>query len=368
MKKSAQIAILIMGILASSLSLAAENASSHSFDEHLRSTTGKRLHLENSFAQPAGLTPGVYKQDIDHSGLLPGQTFDQRYWVDSEYASSAPDAPVIYHICGEGDVDNAYFLHDNAIAWAQALGAHLVYLEHRYYGKSQPFADLSSDHMKYLTLDNELEDLVRFQKWISANQGWTGKWITVGGSYSGTISALYRFKHPDLIVGALASSAPMKSGVGQDQGSQTDVENLSYTDPASADGDRPWVYQSCTTFGFWETDGSTLFEPSAWLCQQLFGNVAVVNPNTYNQTYFQPFISGSAPAPTNILFTYGSDDIWTTIGIPQTGVTNPGITVKLIEGAGHHFDLNYPDPSDSAAVRDARAQFLTIAKAWLGLN
>jgi pimeloyl-ACP methyl ester carboxylesterase len=321
---------------------------------------------QGSFALPDSLTAGTFQQDIDHTGLLPGQTFAQRYWVDSEYATS-PNAPVIYHICGEGDAETSYFLHDNAIAWAQALGAHLVYLEHRYYGKSLPFSDFSNDHMTYLTLNNELEDLATFQRWITKTQGFTGKWISVGGSYSGTISALYRFKHPELVVGALAASAPMVSGQGQDQDSADSGSDASSTDPSSDTGDRPWIYESCTTFGFWETDGSTLFEPSSSLCQQLFGNnVPHFDATTYNQTYYQPFITGSVASASNILFSYGSDDIWTTIGIPQTGFTNPNISVTVIQGAGHHFDLNYPDSSDSQAVLDARAQFLSLAKKWLG--
>jgi|SRR6185312_1236673 len=358
---------LFFGLLASSLSLASTVSSS---DDHIRLLSNTEMSARLSILEkPAALVPGIFQQNIDHSGKLNGQTFNQRYWIDSEFASGAADAPVLFHICGEGDAEQGYFLNDNALAWAKTLGAHVVYLEHRYYGQSLPFPDLSAEHLQYLTLDNVIEDLATFQKWIATNQGWKGKWISLGGSYSGTISAIYRQKHPELVVGALASSAPMISGVGESVGTQSDVDNFSSTDPSDDTGERQWVYQSCTTFGFWmaygPTMGSPLVNPSQWLCQQLFGNAPFANSTIYNQNYDAPFLANSSTAPSNILFTYGSDDVWTTIGLSQQTNANPNITIQVINGAGHHFDLNPPGFSDSSDVIAARAQFVTLAQKWL---
>jgi len=361
---------VLFGVLLSSVSFATI-APSRSFDEHIRTSYTKKAPALSPVKRPFDLVSGTFQQDIDHTGQLSGQKFAQRYWVNSQYASQGANAPVIYHMCGEGDCTSDYFLNDNALVWAQALGAHVVYLEHRYYGQSLPFSDLSTEHLQYLTLDNVIEDLATFQRWLASSQGWTGSWISVGGSYSGTVSAIYRQKHPELVVGALASSAPMISGIGDAYGSQDDVDGLSSTDPADDSGGRQWVYQACTTFGFWQADGpspsSDLQDPSAWLCQQLFGNAPFFNSTSYNQSYDTPFITNSAGAPSNILFTYGSDDVWTNIGLVQQTNNNPNITIQVINGAGHHFDLNAPDSSDSQDVINARAQFLALAKQWLGL-
>jgi pimeloyl-ACP methyl ester carboxylesterase len=316
---------------------------------------------------PAGLTEGAYDQPIDHGGATGTQTFKQRYWIDTQYAPNPKTAPVIYHICGEGDCTEDYFLHDNAIEWAKSLGANLVYLEHRYYGTSLPFPDLSNEHIQYLTLDNELADLAGFQKWVMSSRGWTGKWIVVGGSYSGTISAIYRLKHPELVVGSLAASAPMISG--QDQLSDNGGGDLSNTDPSGDTGERQWVYQSCTTFGFWIADGfNTIYDPSRALCSSLFGaDAPYVDNAAYNLNFHAPFVSNDRNAATNILFTYGSDDVWTKIGLTSEENQNRNIEILIIQGAGHHFDLNAPSGADNEAVLAARAEFLKLAKSWLGM-
>jgi len=281
--------VLALGLFVSSSSF----ASSNSEDSGHKNTETRSQHLVSP--KSSTLVAGTYNQSIDHFGQLSGQTFSQRYWYDSSNASQSDDAPVILHICGESQADasDGYYLHDNAIAWAKTLGAHLVYLEHRYYGKSQPFSDLSTDHMQYLTLDNVIEDLAEFQKWISTQQGWKGKWISVGGSYSGTLSALYRQSHPELVAGALAASAPMISGQGESEGTQQDVNDASSTKIGNDTDDRQWLYQGCTTFGFWIAGGedisSTTYYPSSWLCQQVFGNVGLFDATAYNQNTTQHF-------------------------------------------------------------------------------
>lgn len=324
--------------------------SAQGFDEHIRTS-----HVPPSLAGPSDLQSQTFTQAIDHSSAK-SSTFAQRYWVDSQYASG-PDAPVIYHMCGEGDVEESYFLTDAVIEWAQQLGARVVFLEHRYYGQSLPFDDFTTEHLRYLTLDNVMEDLATFQKWLSTQQGWTGKWIAVGGSYSGTMAALYRQKHPELVVGALASSAPMISGKGNIISNANDLE-----------GD-PWSYQGCTQLGYWQADSAditgNLEIPSQAACAEAFPGAPFASYQFYNQTYDQPFLASGSCSPSNILFTYGSNDVWTNLGLVEQTNNNSGVTISMIQGAGHHFDLNAPSSDDTAAVIAARNLFITLAKQWL---
>ncbi|MBS1960323.1 MAG: hypothetical protein JST80_12675 [Bdellovibrionales bacterium] len=161
-----------------------------------------------------GTETGLFNQLIDHFSIVDrvptdADYFKQRYWVDSTYAKGK-DSPVLYYICGEATCDGASNTPlINTVA--KEIGAYRVALEHRYYGTSQPFKDLSNEHLKYLSMEQALEDLAVFQKYVQETQGLTGKWISIGGSYPGELSAFYRLKHPELVVGALASSAPVLS-------------------------------------------------------------------------------------------------------------------------------------------------------------
>ena len=111
--------------------------------------------------------------------------------------------------------------------------------------------------------------------------------------------------------------------------------------------------------------GADLEIPNQDSCEQAFPGAPSVNFAVYNQDYDQPFLSSSSSAPSNILFTYGSDDVWTNIGLSEQKNSNPDIAIAMITGAGHHFDLNAPSSSDTPAVIAARNQFLTLAKQWL---
>ncbi len=153
------------------------------------------------------LAEGKFDQKLDHTNSADTTTFKQRYWVDSSAASGA-DAPVIYFLCGESRCSPA---DGFALALAKELGAHAVTLEHRFYGDSIPTKSYSANDLKLLSTDQALEDFAEFQKYAQKEWKLTGKWIVIGGSYPGSLSAYYRLKHPELAIGSLASSAPVEA-------------------------------------------------------------------------------------------------------------------------------------------------------------
>lgn len=155
--------------------------------------------------QALAISSGLYQQKTDHDNSADTQTFGQRYW----YLKTQPEtAPVLLYVCGEGECGE-FAIRGILANHAASLGANMVALEHRYYGASQPFSDLTTEHLKYLTVDYALKDIIHFQAYAQANLGLKGKWVAVGGSYPGALAAFLRSKYPNHFVGALASSAPV---------------------------------------------------------------------------------------------------------------------------------------------------------------
>ncbi|MGM9454312.1 S28 family serine protease [Legionella bozemanae] len=147
-----------------------------------------------------------FKQLIDHNDPVLG-TFSQRYYLDETYGPKE-DSPVFFYICGESACTKRA-LNGAIRNYAQKFHAKLVALEHRYYGESLPFNSLSTKDLRFLTTEAALDDLAYFQRHLKNEKNWTGKWVAFGGSYPGSLSAYYRLKFPYLVVGALASSAPV---------------------------------------------------------------------------------------------------------------------------------------------------------------
>ena len=148
-------------------------------------------------------TPNYFDQLIFHNDSSRG-TFRQRYFVDSTYFNAA-SGPVFLNIGGEGPAGGSP--GGGAAALGQQLGALLITIEHRYYGESFP-APLSDRATLAATLniDTVMQDLAAFVRFIKAQLTGRHKWLSIGGSYSGALSAWLRVKHPELIDAAWSSS------------------------------------------------------------------------------------------------------------------------------------------------------------------
>lgn len=168
----------------------------------------EQTQLPRFSLRPLTLESGVYQQVLDHNSN-DDHRFNQRYYIDESEADSL-DAPVFYYICGEGACSYRV-LYGEIRQYAKKYHARLVALEHRYYGLSQPFKRLSTKNLRFLNTEQALNDFAAFERHLIEQRGWTGKWVSFGGSYPGSLSAYYRLKYPELVVGALASSAPVKA-------------------------------------------------------------------------------------------------------------------------------------------------------------
>lgn len=99
---------------------------------------------------------------IDNYNYTDTRTYKQRYWINAKYFNvSDENAPIFLYICGEYTCsireDRLYPFMVGA-----SHGALLTALEHRFYGKSQPFDDLSTENLGFLSAEQALSDIAHF--------------------------------------------------------------------------------------------------------------------------------------------------------------------------------------------------------------
>jgi hypothetical protein len=161
----------------------------------------------------------TFEQPIDHKNPELGNFSQFYYWSDEYY--KGPGSPVILFTPGEANVTgyNTYLgINRTTGVIAQEIGAAVIVIEHRYWGVSSPFANLSTENLQYLTLENSIADLVNFAKTAvlpfdpsGSSQAAKAPWVLVGGSYSGALAAWTESTSPDTFWAYYASSAPVNS-------------------------------------------------------------------------------------------------------------------------------------------------------------
>ncbi|KAL2644735.1 hypothetical protein R1flu_012322 [Riccia fluitans] len=149
-------------------------------------------------------------QRIDHYNPQDRRTFKQRWYENTDHFK-APDGPIFLRICGESACRG--ITNDYLMVMAKDYGAAVITLEHRYYGESLPFQDLSTENLKFLSSKQSLFDLAVFRNFYQElvnerfnKSGTENSWIVSGISYSGALSAWFQVKFPHLSRGAIASS------------------------------------------------------------------------------------------------------------------------------------------------------------------
>ncbi|KAL1354905.1 hypothetical protein HN51_006954 [Arachis hypogaea] len=170
-------------------------------------------HSANSSANYLTTQQLWFSQTLDHYSPYSQDRsqFQQRYYEFLDFFRS-PDGPIFMVICGEYTCKG--IKNDYIAVLAKKFGAAVVSLEHRYYGKSSPFKQLTTQNLRYLSSKQALFDLAVFrqsyQESLNAKLNRTKEenpWFVFGVSYPGALSAWFRLKFPHLTCGSLASSA-----------------------------------------------------------------------------------------------------------------------------------------------------------------
>ncbi len=153
-----------------------------------------------------------FTQWVDHFDQQNGGTWKQRYFVNDQYYQKG--GPVFLMLGGEGTANPIWLVENTQMVnYAQQFGALMFLIEHRYYGISQPFGDLSTPNLQFLSSEQALADAAVFHDYAIVQYGLPANtpWISFGGSYSGALSGWLRLKYPHIVIGAVASSAPVQA-------------------------------------------------------------------------------------------------------------------------------------------------------------
>ncbi|EAU84205.2 endoprotease [Coprinopsis cinerea okayama7 len=165
---------------------------------------------KNGVLLPPYSTIYYFDQLIDHNRPALG-TFKQRYWFTHEFYE--PGGPIILYTPGEWNAQIYTGFLTNAtlpgMIAQQENGANIV-LEHRFYGLSNPYPDLTAESFRVHTIQQAIDDLVYFARNVELPMLNGDKvtpdqapWILVGGSYAEALS--------DIIVFFLHQSLPVST-------------------------------------------------------------------------------------------------------------------------------------------------------------
>lgn len=127
------------------------------------------------------------EQRLDNFDPQNEQFWQMRYMENNFFLQDR--GPIFIFVGGETEIVQGWLLGGHMRDMARALNGTMFYTEHRYYGKSRPTSDITTDNLKYLTVDQALADLAHFISHVKATipQLQDSQVILVGASYAASM-------------------------------------------------------------------------------------------------------------------------------------------------------------------------------------
>ena len=163
------------------------------------------------------MTCDYFLQPLNHFELPIDRSpwYSQRYCVYDDFVMDPERAPVFFYTGNESPLEQ--YINATGLMWelGKTMRAQIVFVEHRYEGKSKPPTDIPNC-MAYSSSIQAIADYARFIQTIihqTNNSDYASKpkrpVIAFGGSYGGMLSAWLRMKYPNTVAGAISASAPI---------------------------------------------------------------------------------------------------------------------------------------------------------------
>ncbi len=155
-----------------------------------------------------------YTTKLDHFGLFDSRSMKLRWLEYDGYVDHSKPKAIFFYTGNEGSITNFWANTGNQFVLAKEMNAVVVFVEHRYYGKSLPFGDKTSSNphnYEWLSSEQALMDFAEFlDDYKKSNPEYkNAPVVTFGGSYGGMLAAWMRIKYPHVIAGAISASAPV---------------------------------------------------------------------------------------------------------------------------------------------------------------
>jgi len=149
------------------------------------------------------------------------------------------------------------------------------------------------------------------------------------------------------------------------------LDLLSSVEYDDVDGDRQWIYQTCTEFGWYQTSDqpghpySSKFpvDVKVKLCKDLFGD-------TFTPEYIESLVQetnamygGKNIDVDNVVFVHGSIDPWHAMG--RLTDVNENSPAFVINGTSHCADTSSNQDDDSEELKNVRAIIGDLIHKWI---
>ncbi|QRV89989.1 Serine carboxypeptidase S28 [Ceratobasidium sp. AG-Ba] len=142
-----------------------------------------------------------------------------RYYFTYEFYQ--PGGPIILNVGGESSMDgHSVYITNLSLPgqMAQATNGAVAFLEHRFFGQSNPYPNLNDTSLRYLTVEQAIEDLAYFANNVhlpmpGGDQVPASKtpWILVGGSYPGALTSWTMVAKPGVFWAGYSSSGVVQA-------------------------------------------------------------------------------------------------------------------------------------------------------------
>ncbi|XP_053604159.1 putative serine protease K12H4.7 [Plodia interpunctella] len=150
---------------------------------------------------------------VDHFDPQNADTFQMRFMYNEDYFGG-DGYPVFILVGGEWSIAEGWLRGGNMFQMAVENRGYQFYTEHRYYGQTLPYTEFTAENLRFLNVDQALADLAYFIKELKKQPRFANsKIILYGGSYAGNMVLWFKQRYPHLVLGTVASSAPILAEV-----------------------------------------------------------------------------------------------------------------------------------------------------------